>query len=140
MSRIEDVARLKELEAKGSQADVFFQDEQPFGECIQISPSHYEGGIEGYERTGEVFMVVDRHDPEAYPIEHAKFENINDADLYVETRKLLKNLLAVAGQFQAGDVECLMIVLAKIAYMLDRKEISALDRMLTAARLMEDET
>ena len=89
-----DIEKLREICERATQADVIFQDEQPDGEMIQVSPGCYEGGIDGYIKTGSVQVVVDKNDPDAYPEEIGRFDRKEDADFYVESRSSLPALLS----------------------------------------------
>ena len=133
-NRTEMVKALKELEAKATHADVFFQDERETGELIQISPGCYEGGPDGMEKTGEVLIVKDEKDSEGYPEEHARFERTDDADLYIDLRNAAPWLLQIAEAFQPGDAEMIKSMADRImGVMLQSDAEKACLRRLQAA-------
>ena len=104
MTRFDEVARLREGTRYPPDAKCF-QDEQPEGEMIQVSPGCYEGGIDGYALTGEVLIVKSPLDPECYPETVANFDHPEDATNYVALRNAAPWLLEAAACFQPGDAE-----------------------------------
>ena len=138
---IEKVKELRKLEEKAKGA-VIFQDEQPEGEMIQVSPGCYEGGIDGYAPTGEVLIVNDPKDPDCYPETLANFDHPDDAAHYVALRNAAPTMLVVLAGFQPGDARLLDLAAETFGQWGDeesRQIRACLRRLAEMARRMEAE-
>lgn len=136
MTRFDEVARLREGTRYPPDAKCF-QDEQPEGEMIQVSPGCYEGGIDGYALTGEVLIVKSPSDPECYPETVANFDHPEDATNYVALRNAAPWLLEVAACFQPGDADRIQTVLWALNDPMWASYVEALTRLQKAAAIME---
>lgn len=144
MGLIKKVAELENLEQKATPVDgaVLFQDEQEEGECIQISPSCYEGGVEGWRKTGEVLIVKNPNDKDSWPELLATFERPDDAAHYVALRNAAPAMLVVLECFREGDAEVLTTPIDYLESIhggseYEDIELAALKRLQKAAQLME---
>lgn len=137
MTRFDEVARLREG-IRYPPGSKYFQDEQPDGEMIQVSPWCYEGGEDGYVLTGEVLIVKTPGDPECYPEPLANFEYPEDAANYVDICNAAPWLLEALACFQPGDARKLDMCVEVLEASGIRDEfVDAVQRAQKAAEIME---